>query len=87
MHEAACLDLMDQYQVGRPPVKLHQGCLSHALFRMRLAICSPMSCPCQTKLILIMSSVGSFNISFNGSRDRMCVLLMIVRQVTEERTI
>jgi len=30
MHEAACLDLMDQYQVGRPPVKLHQGCLIHA---------------------------------------------------------
>ncbi|WVZ01512.1 hypothetical protein V8G54_027581 [Vigna mungo] len=30
MLEAACLDLMDQYRVGRPPVKLHQGCLIHA---------------------------------------------------------
>jgi len=37
MHEAACLDLMDPYQVGRPPEKLHQGCLIHA--KLRLAIC------------------------------------------------
>ncbi|KAJ1426944.1 Zinc finger C2H2-type [Sesbania bispinosa] len=46
MREAVCLDLMDQYQVGRPPVKLHQGCLSHAPFKMRLAVCSPVSCSC-----------------------------------------
>ncbi|KAJ1432554.1 Zinc finger C2H2-type [Sesbania bispinosa] len=33
-------------EVGRPPVKLHQGCLNHAPFKMRLAVCSPVSSSC-----------------------------------------
>ncbi|KAG4989128.1 hypothetical protein JHK85_032111 [Glycine max] len=45
MREAACLDLMDQYQVGRPPAKLHQGCLSHTKLRLaRPYVCSAGNC-------------------------------------------
>ncbi|KAI4332964.1 hypothetical protein L6164_017828 [Bauhinia variegata] len=43
MHEALCSDLMDQYQAGRPPEKLHQGCLCHALFN-RSYVCTLDDC-------------------------------------------
>ncbi|KAJ7949362.1 Transcription factor IIIA [Quillaja saponaria] len=35
---------MDQYQVGRPPEKLHQGCLSHALCNERPFVCPVDDC-------------------------------------------
>ncbi|KAI4332745.1 hypothetical protein L6164_017628 [Bauhinia variegata] len=38
------LTLMDQYQEGRPPVKLHQGCLNHALQYERLFVCMLGDC-------------------------------------------
>ena len=88
MHEAASLDLMDQYQVGRPPVKLHQGCLSHALWIWGWQF---------VHLFLVLVKVwwylccclGFFVVNiffFSVSRGRLCVLLMIVKLVIEGRT-
>lgn len=59
MREAACLDLMDQYQVGRPPAKLHQGCLSHT--KLRLAVSSFVFCSCQSMVVLVCFLFSGFN--------------------------